>query len=93
MSCCGNKRVKLQEGAQTKHRLEENGIRSVRHQPTKETPIYFQYTGKTKLRVIGRVTHKLYKFDKPGAIVLIDKRDQRGLESILSITQVKRISS
>lgn len=93
MSCCGEKRAQLTKKTETSQALEQKERTSSRHQPTGDTPAYFQYVGKKGLTVIGRETHRLYRFDKPGAVVAIDKRDQRAMEAVPVLRLVRRITS
>ena len=93
MSCCGEKRAQFLKGTQIRREIEQNEHTSSNHQSTGDTLIYFQYFGQKKLTVIGRETHKLYRFDRPGAVVAVHKRDQRALESMPMLRLVKRITS
>jgi hypothetical protein len=38
--------------------------------------VYFKYTGKTGMTVIGRETRTYYRFENPGAVVAVDARDK-----------------
>ena len=70
MVCCGQKRSQLLTRS------------SAGRQSADTTPVYFQYIGGKSLTVIGRETRRHYQFDRPGAVVAIDKRDQRSLEAL-----------
>ena len=39
--------------------------------------IYFQYNGKTALRVVGPFSGRQYRFERPGAIVAVEYRDRQ----------------
>lgn len=82
MSCCGEKRAQLLKTTEAGRVLQREKWTSSKHQPTGNTPVHFQYIGKKKLTVIGRETHRLYRFDRPGAVVALDKRDQHALEAV-----------
>jgi hypothetical protein len=42
----------------------------------------FEYVGKTRLAIIGPATRTGYRFDRPGARVLVDGRDRAALSSV-----------
>lgn len=42
----------------------------------------FEYTGKTALNVIGNVSGRKYRFNYPGDVQAIDKRDESGMIGI-----------
>lgn len=50
--------------------------------------VYFQYTGKSRLAVIGGVSRNLYRFDVPAARVIVDARDAISLSAIPVLMQV-----
>jgi hypothetical protein len=75
MACCGDQRAQLNQIRQAPAKLAH--------------PVFFQYTGKTGLTVIGRETRIRYRFDKPGAVVPVDKRDQLALSFVPNLRQVK----
>lgn len=89
MSCCGKGRAKLLQTMQSNRALEPGKRTSLENQPEGNRPIYFQYTGKTGLTVLGRKTRNRYRFDGPGAVVAIDVRDQLGMTAIPNLRQVK----
>ena len=65
MGCCGDKRTRLYQASNVP--AETN------------TSVYFQYTGKTGMTVIGRETRRRYRFDRPGAVAAVDARDKTAL--------------
>lgn len=77
MTCCGDKRAQLN---QTRQEIEPG---------TLVDPVFFQYIGRTGLTVIGRETRIRYRFDNPGAVVAIDKRDQLALSFVPNLRQVR----
>jgi len=50
--------------------------------------IRFEYIGQTGLTVIGPVSGRRYRFDRPSAQVAIDPRDRPGLASVPKLRQV-----
>ena len=88
MSCCGNKRRKLR---QTESSIRESGNSSrisVDMKPKDDPPVNFKYIGKSKLRVVGPRTRKLYRFNQPGAVVTVDPRDQVALSYVPTLRKV-----
>jgi hypothetical protein len=77
MACCGDNRAQL------------NLIRQALEPGKLADPVFFQYTGRTGLTVIGRATRIRYRFDNPGAVVAVDKRDQLALSFVPNLRQVK----
>lgn len=79
MSCCGDKRAQL--------------INQTTKQSSPDSLAHFEYIGQKVLTVIGRETHRRYRFDKPGAVVAVDTRDQRALEVVPTLRRVKILAS
>ncbi len=50
--------------------------------------IYFQYMGKTALRVTGPRSGRRYRFERTGAIVAVDHRDRQALRAVSQLRQV-----
>ncbi len=74
MSCCGKGRSKLKVmSTQTAAR---------------PTAVIFEYVGRTRVSVIGPATRMSYRFDRPGARVLVDGRDRASLATIPLLRQV-----
>jgi hypothetical protein len=92
MSCCGEKRAQLLNTPRTSQVVTQKDESPSKHQPEQDTFAYFQYVGKTRLTVIGRETRRLYRFDRPGAVAWVDKRDQRSLERLPSLRLVRVIT-
>lgn len=80
MSCCGKNREQLH---QTNSSLPES-------QPESNAPVYFQYIGKTGLSVIGRRSHKRYRFDSPGVVVAVDPKDRNAFAAVPMLREVER---
>jgi hypothetical protein len=68
MSCCGKARSQASLAAQAN--------------PGRRTTALFEYVGKTRLTIIGPATRTGYRFDRPGARVLVDGRDRAALSSV-----------
>lgn len=50
--------------------------------------VEFQYTGQTRLIVIGPVTGVQYVFRGPGARVMVHARDQWSLEQVPKLSRI-----
>jgi hypothetical protein len=68
MACCGQSRQTYYASTPT---VRPGGFAGVGGQTT-----IFEYIGATSLKVVGSVTGREYRFDRNGARVEIDARDQ-----------------
>lgn len=75
MSCCGKARSQVTLTAAAK------GSRQA-------ATFLFEYVGKTRLVIIGPATRISYRFDRPGARVMVDGRDRTSLASVPVLRQV-----
>ena len=82
MPCCGNMRQQLQ-GAMSPPRPEPKS-----GHPAVQFTITFEYTGQTGLTVIGPVSGRRYRFDGPGAQVVVDPRDRPSLVTMPKLRQI-----
>jgi len=48
------------------------------------TPV-FEYVGATALTVVSPLTHKVYRFEKPGARAEVDRRDRSWIAFVPSL--------
>lgn len=82
MACCGGSRAPL-IGA---------GARPAPNAPPSPGPrryrVQFEYVGRTALTAIGPVSGKGYRFDHPGAVVVVDPRDRPGLAAVPNLRAV-----
>lgn len=74
MSCCGKGRSQLMATAS--------------QAAGRPTTAVFEYVGRTRMSVIGPTTRTSYRFDRPGAQVLVDGRDRASLSTIPLLRQV-----
>jgi hypothetical protein len=74
MSCCGKGRSQL------------NATSNL--MAGRPTAVVFEYIGRTRVSVIGPATRTSYRFDHPGARVLVDRRDRASLSAIPLLRQV-----
>jgi hypothetical protein len=50
--------------------------------------VLFEYTGKTALNIVGPGSRIAYRFDRPGARVLVDRRDATFLAQVPVLRRV-----
>lgn len=74
MSCCGRSRVQP--------------ITTPRLSVTPRGAVMFQYTGKTRLTVIGPISRQRYDFDRTGARVVVDGRDGPSLATVPTLKRL-----
>lgn len=54
----------------------------------RQLAVSFEYTGQTGLTVIGGATGRRYRFDRPGARVVVGLRDRLSLATVPTLRQV-----
>jgi hypothetical protein len=89
--CCGKNRVQQRTGTSISTSIRQDpGIRTGNAEGLNaaQAPVYFAYVGSTGLTVNGPVTGNRYRFDRPGARVRVNPRDQ---VLLASIRQLKRV--
>jgi hypothetical protein len=50
--------------------------------------VFFEYTGRTAMSVIGPATGRRYRFELPGARLEVDLRDRAALTQVPNVKQV-----
>lgn len=83
MSCCGKQREQFLGTSQTPPRGNDKP-----RQPLTQLAIRFEYVGATGLTVVGPVTGKRYRFDKPGSRLLVDLQDAPSMASVPHLRRV-----
>jgi len=91
MSCCGSKRRRLRQVTPS-HKAPKTAEKPRKLGLISDSPVYFQYIGKTSLRLVGPRTRKLYLFNYPGAEIAVDPRDQFALENVSTLKKVIKAS-
>jgi hypothetical protein len=81
MSCCGNGRTILTGDTQTHPE-------TVRVDRGMHNAALFQYTGNTRLTVVGTGTRTRYQFIGRGSRVVVNRRDVASLASVSSLVRV-----
>ena len=79
MACCGQDKGSYSSVPMTR----SNGFTA-----PGGTPI-FEYTGATALTVVGSITGRTYHFERTGARIAIDARDQ---QSVAQVPNVRRVT-
>lgn len=82
MSCCGRMR---DAGASSGRALT---LAAPTTAPAPRFVVQFEYVGSTSLTVIGPISGRRYRFDRPSARLPIDPRDRPGLLRVPSLRQV-----
>jgi hypothetical protein len=81
MPCCGDARRQLGPVAKPKSATEQSAI-------MRRFAVEFEYTGATALTVVGSVSGRRYRFNDPGARVVIDPRDRPSLARVPRLREV-----
>jgi len=74
MGCCGRLRQRIGSVGPAR---PSNGAH-----PARRFSVTFEYTGGTGMTVVGPVSGRRYRFNGPGARVVIDLRDRPGLARV-----------
>jgi hypothetical protein len=83
MMCCGRSRIGTQLGL-----ANRASSASVPAAPGELQQPTFEYVGKTALTVIGAISGVRYRFDRPGARIRVDRRDQVSLDRVPVLRRV-----
>ena len=90
MSCCGKKRKQIRTTSQDRQTREPARTPTKQPRVNRKPAVYFEYVGNTRLRVIGPATGTHYRFEYPGAQVLVNPRDRRSLAAVPHLRQLTR---
>jgi hypothetical protein len=88
MPCCGHKREQIRGINPIPQALKRGSRASVEPQVTRRFSVCFEYVGRTGLTVIGPISGKHYRFERPGARLVVDPRDQLSLAAVPKLRQV-----
>ncbi len=91
MSCCGKTRQQMMGGSVHAGRANAPPAMVPTAMPARQSRVFFQYVGRTRLTVIGPVTGRAYRFDRPGASLDVDLRDRRSLAVVPNLRQVTSV--
>jgi hypothetical protein len=78
MNCCGKGRDQAA--------MQRKSIQVAR--VTGPSAVVFEYVGQTALSIIGPATRTSYRFDRPGARVMVDTRDRHSLAAVPVLRRV-----
>lgn len=82
MACCGKSRAQL-FGAGARP-----GANASPSPGARRYSVQFEYVGRTALTAVGPVSGKRYRFDRPGAVIVVDPRDRPGLAAVPSLRAI-----
>lgn len=82
MSCCGKSRERM------KTFTTAPNVPTPRMNVSPVGTIAFEYTGKSRLTVIGPVTHIRYEFNGFGSRVQVDPRDSPSVATVPALRRV-----
>ncbi len=89
MSCCGKSREQFSAGPPIRPHSGRVAYPPAPQQPqVLQTRVFFEYTGRTGMTVIGRATGKQYRFDRPGARLEVDLRDRSAMAAVPNVRQL-----
>ena len=79
MCNCGNKRTQIN--------TDENAAPQIRNNMQQTANTVFEYIGKTALTVIGNISGRRYRFNRPGDLQSVDPRDVAGMFAVTVLRQ------
>jgi hypothetical protein len=85
MSCCGKSRAQIKASLPSRNTNVPPQRVNV---PLPPGSVVFEYTGRSRLTVIGPVTHRRYEFIGFGARVQVDPRDAPSVATVPSLRRV-----
>jgi hypothetical protein len=91
MACCGKGREQLR-GTSPQPQAFSPGSSAMPPPPARRFVACFEYVGRTALTVLGPVTGKRYRFDGPGARVVVDLRDRPSLAAVPHLREIRNFT-
>jgi len=86
--CCGKNRTAVsQTRVSTPAGRPAQAARALSIRP-RSNAVYFEYTGKTAMTVMGPVTGATYRFTAPGSRVTVDFRDWKHVAAVPGLVRV-----
>jgi hypothetical protein len=78
MCNCGSKRAEYNQQSN----IAASHVKNTMPHMQQNTNSVFEYIGKTALTVIGNITGRRYRFNRPGDLQSIDTRDASGMQAV-----------
>ncbi len=88
MSCCGSQRTQFQADRRSLPQSSPVAKSQGFTTPPRRFVICFEYVGQTGMTAIGGATGWCYRFDRPGARVIVDPRDRPSLAAVPNLRQI-----
>lgn len=88
MACCGSQRIQLQANSPSHPVFSAGSANTHAEAPARRFVVCFEYVGQTGLTAIGGVTGRRYRFDRPGARIIVDPRDRPSMATVPNLRQV-----
>ena len=91
MSCCGKWRAQFPAAAAFQQGVGSKPVSVSNSRPMaiqQVGSVTFEYTGRTRLTVIGPVTRARYDFVGHGARVQVDRRDSNSIAGVAALRRV-----
>ena len=89
MACCGSQRTQFQATTPSLPQSSPVVNSPAVMAPARQLVVCFEYVGHSRMTVIGGATGRRYRFDRPGARVIVDPRDRPSLAAILHLREVR----
>ena len=80
--CCGHQRASYRSNRSSGRSPDPSANRRA---PLRQPPPWsdrYRYVGATALSVRGPISGRLYRFESPGAVLVVDRRDARSLAGV-----------
>ena len=71
----------------TQINTDENAAPQIRNNMQQTANTVFEYIGKTALTVIGNISGRRYRFNRPGDLQSVDPRDVAGMFAVTVLRQ------
>ena len=82
MSCCGKAREQFRATAPVAQAVRPAEPSSWPARMVQGEPVPFEYAGHSAMSAVGPITRRVYRFDHPGAVSLVDVRDVPGMLAV-----------
>lgn len=89
MACCGKQREQVGATNPIRPALSAGTSASQRAPVSRQFVVCFEYMGRTGLTVVGPVSGRRYRFDGPGARLVVDPRDQVSLAAVPNLRRTR----